>query len=63
MKKFTVKHLIGLILECCALVLFVLCIATDINDNLFQPLAICCMCVGTVIILSIKRQARKNDKD
>lgn len=61
MKKFTVKHLLGLMIECCALVLFVLCIATDINDKLFLPLAQGCVSIGAVIVLHIHWQARKNN--
>lgn len=56
MKKFTVKHLIGLILECCALTLIVLCLATDINDKLFLPLALGFVSVGSVIFLYIQWQ-------
>lgn len=63
MKKIGVKHIIGIIVECCALVLIVLCIATDINDNLFLPLALGCVCVGSVIGLYIQIQERKKNKD
>lgn len=56
-------HIIGLLIECCAIVFLVLCITTDINDDLFLPLALGCTAVGSSIGLAIQMKARKKNKE
>lgn len=63
MKKIGVKHLFWIIFECCALVFLVLCLATDINDDLFLPLALGCVCIGSIFNLVTQHGAHKKSKD
>lgn len=62
MKKFGVKHLIAVIAEVCAVVFLVLCMATDINDELFLPLALGCNVVGMLIGIWIQAEVRRNGR-
>ena len=63
MKKFGAKHIIGLLFCCCAAVFLVLCLATDLNDGLFLPLALGCVTVGSCMSLAIQLEARKKDRE
>jgi hypothetical protein len=62
MKKIGIKGIIVLIFECCALVFLILCIATDLNDDLFLPLSLGCVCIGSAINLVIQKEMCKKDK-
>lgn len=62
MKKFGALHLLGVLVECCAVVFLILCIASDINDDLFLPLALGCTAVGCGIGLVIQRKAQKSQE-
>lgn len=63
MKKFGAKGIVGLIFEGLALIFLSICIATDINDDLFLPLALGCVIIGSLLSFLLQLEVRKRNQN
>lgn len=62
MKKYGIKGILGITFALVGLVFLIICTATDINDDLFLPLALGCEVVGEALNLWFQLEMRKKSK-
>ena len=62
MKKYGIKGILGLIFEGLALIFLTISIATDANDDLFLPLALLCVSIGSLLSFLLQLEVRKRNQ-
>ena len=62
MKKYGVKGILGFVFSGLGLIFVAISIATDINDELFLPLALGCAVIGLAMNCLLQREARRKSK-
>lgn len=63
MKKLGIKGILGIFFTFCGLVFIALSVFTDINDGLFLPIALGCVCISSLISFIMQRKAKKTKDD